>query len=535
MTVPAGATSGNVTVTVGAQSSGPIAVTIVPRKAPPQGNLVDETALGADPRKMAIEPDGSFVYVATDHGVAAVDVRPAGGSYLAVTPMAVPGGCVGVASLPDGLHAIAVGGAPAKLYLIDTNPASGSFNSIVDEAGLVDPPLGVASIPASGDVLVAYADRVVLHSGGSGAPLGQELRQWSAAGTGFLGDLAVSANAGEAYAATTGGMVAVLGFGSLEGIVTQLSNGPYPREIGPLPAGGFLAAEGTGVLRRFAARGPQTRSLVLSGGFSGIAVSPEGEFAYAANFTLNRIDILDARGTGLASTGTFATDVDPRDVATGSGGRYVYVITGGGQKLQVFDTVSGPHVDSVFPPSGRGGTLMTLGGSGFDPVPANNTVLIAGVSTTPLSVESDGRSMLIDQPAAAASGPVTVTVGGQTSNGVEYRVVNRANAGNLGLAAQPDFGGASLDRVLESPTGAFLFALHADGALSVLRADPSKADFLRAVEELAPAVSGLSGPGPMAASPDGRKLYVGDPAAVEIAAFTVDENGTVPVVRAGSV
>ena len=58
-------------------------------------------------------------------------------------------------------------------------------------------------------MLIAYADRVALHSAASGGLFGQELREWTASGYGFRGDLAVASGVGEAYATTTDGKVAV--------------------------------------------------------------------------------------------------------------------------------------------------------------------------------------------------------------------------------------------------------------------------------------------------------------------------------------
>ena len=81
---------------------------------------------------------------------------------------------------------------------------------------------------------------------------------------------------------------------------------------------------------------------------------------------------------------------------------------------------SGPEITSLSPDSGPVGTLVKVMGTGFGAAQGNSTVSFDGVQGVPRYwSETDIR---VPVPARAATGPVTVTVGGQQSNGVEFRL-----------------------------------------------------------------------------------------------------------------
>ena len=81
---------------------------------------------------------------------------------------------------------------------------------------------------------------------------------------------------------------------------------------------------------------------------------------------------------------------------------------------------SGPEITSLSPDSGPVGTLVKVTGTGFGAAQGNSTVSFDGVQGVPrFWSETDIR---VPVPAGAATGPVTVTVGGQQSNGVEFRL-----------------------------------------------------------------------------------------------------------------
>ncbi len=82
---------------------------------------------------------------------------------------------------------------------------------------------------------------------------------------------------------------------------------------------------------------------------------------------------------------------------------------------------SGPEITSLSPDSGAVGTSVTVTGTGFGAVAGDtSTVSFNGVAGVPTSWSE--TAIRVPVPAGATSGPVTVTVGGQKSNGVEFRL-----------------------------------------------------------------------------------------------------------------
>jgi YVTN family beta-propeller protein len=531
VTVPPGAITGSVLIQVGIDVVGTF-FTVLPDRPVPVGNAAGAASLGFDPRKLAVRPDGVYVYVATAGGVTAVDALPTSANFLSLTPIPIPGGCSGVVTLPDASRAVAVGPTQPRLRAIDT--IGSTLHSVIQDASLFGEPLGIAVVPGGNEVLIVYADRVVLHSAAPGS-FGIEIRDWSQGGTVFLGDISVAPGGDVAHATTSSG-VAVLGLLPGQGIVTTLPAGTEPRETASRPgASTLVGVDGLGSLRLYGATGPLLHTLVSQGGYTGLAMSPEGSYAFAANFIQNRIDIIGFQGNELTLPGDFPTGVDPRDVAVGPGGRYVYVATSGSDRIEVYDTEGATRIASVSPGAGGAGTILTVAGAGFDPLAANNVVRIGNATTPALTVNPTGTVLTAVQPAAAVSGPVQVTTPAGTSNAIPYKVVNRPDIGNFQVAHEFFTGVAEVRRVAMTRDGRFLMAIHADGRISVIGADPARPDFQRQIQILQAVDSGLSGPAEMAITPDGRKMYVPDSNEGTMAVFAIDALSTTPLSRTGEV
>lgn len=534
VTLPPGEFADIVQVQANAMTSNLLPITILEPRPVPVGNALPSVALGADVRSLALSPDGTFAYVATEAGVMAVDAKPTSPQFLATTPISVGGGSVGVVTLPDGARALVVGPAQPRLRAIDTNPANGTFHTQIGSSNLTEEPLGITVIPGGIEVLVAYADRVVLHAAASGNTFGTELRQWSRAGVGFGGALAVAAGGKEAYASTTDGRIAVLGMQPGEGIVSLFLAGTQPRGIGSLPAGGgFVAADGFGTVRRGADRGPILETTAVGGGMSGIAVSPEGSFAYAANFTLNRIDVIDLQGGNLQLAAQFDTGIDPRDVTTGSAGRYVYVITGAQDRLEVYDTQSTVVLESISPRSGSPGTIVTVNGSGFSSLLAENTIRF-GAQSGIVPIQATPTKLVFVQP-AGTGGFVQALVNGEASSTLPYRVTNRPDPGQFAVANILETTTSSIPDLVSSPTGNLVFGVHTNGTIEVMQSNASKPDFQRTIQVLTSGETGLCCPGPAVLTPDGKKLYVSDADPGFVQVFAVDEQSAAPLQLLGTV
>jgi len=81
-----------------------------------------------------------------------------------------------------------------------------------------------------------------------------------------------------------------------------------------------------------------------------------------------------------------------------------------------------PHITYMEPPFGARGAQTTIGGSGFDPVLLNNTVVFNGEVAT--VTKATLESLTVNVPDLAYSGPVAVTVNGTAAdNTFEFDVV----------------------------------------------------------------------------------------------------------------
>uniref|UniRef100_A0A832IBH5 Matrixin family metalloprotease n=1 Tax=Eiseniibacteriota bacterium TaxID=2212470 RepID=A0A832IBH5_UNCEI len=122
-----------------------------------------------------------------------------------------------------------------------------------------------------------------------------------------------------------------------------------------------------------------------------------------------------------------ATDLDGQTDA--AGGRSAFTV-----EAQPVVTIM-----SLAPPAGPPGTAVVIDGAGFAPVTGDNGVVFNGVAA-PVTAATI-TSLTANVPLAATSGPVTVTVAGQTSPGVSFIVLDpNATVGGV-VGALPASGG----------------------------------------------------------------------------------------------
>jgi YD repeat-containing protein len=79
--------------------------------------------------------------------------------------------------------------------------------------------------------------------------------------------------------------------------------------------------------------------------------------------------------------------------------------------------VSGIAISAFTPAHGPIGTAVTIHGQGFGATPAVNAVRFNGTAATVISASSS--SLVVTVPAGATSGPITVTVAGQTATSIQ--------------------------------------------------------------------------------------------------------------------
>jgi len=128
-------------------------------------------------------------------------------------------------------------------------------------------------------------------------------------------------------------------------------------------------------------------------------------------------------GTPAAPVSWTATSISV-PVPSGATSGPLVVTTGAGASNGVVFTVvvppPPPSITTVSPASGVVGTAVTLAGTNFGATRGTSTVTFNGTLATPASWSA--TSIVVPVPAGATTGPVVVTVGGQTSNGVAYTV-----------------------------------------------------------------------------------------------------------------
>jgi len=126
-------------------------------------------------------------------------------------------------------------------------------------------------------------------------------------------------------------------------------------------------------------------------------------------------------GTAATPTSWSATSITvpvPTGATTGN-----VVVTVGGQASNGSSftvTIPSPSISSLTPTSGVVGTSVTIAGANFGASQGTSTVTFNGTSATPTSWSS--TSIVAPVPAGATTGNVVVTVGGVASNGVAFTV-----------------------------------------------------------------------------------------------------------------
>lgn len=98
----------------------------------------------------------------------------------------------------------------------------------------------------------------------------------------------------------------------------------------------------------------------------------------------------------------------------------------------------GPAITGFAPQEGVAGTAVTINGSGFDAVAANNIVRFNGITATVTA--STSSSLTTSVPAGAITGPVTVTVGESTATSATDFVVTGTGSSLVISAVNPGSG-----------------------------------------------------------------------------------------------
>ncbi|MCZ6692094.1 MAG: IPT/TIG domain-containing protein [Planctomycetota bacterium] len=139
-----------------------------------------------------------------------------------------------------------------------------------------------------------------------------------------------------------------------------------------------------------------------------------------ANFDLDPARNIVSFNGGIATVTAASTNALVTTVPLGaSSGPVTVTIDGKISNSLDFSILGGPQIIQILPDRGPTGTLVTIQGLNFSPIPGENIILFdwngsAGVQTAAISAL--GGQLVCFAPSGATSGPVVVQVGGLTSN-----------------------------------------------------------------------------------------------------------------------
>jgi hypothetical protein len=95
-----------------------------------------------------------------------------------------------------------------------------------------------------------------------------------------------------------------------------------------------------------------------------------------------------------------------------------------------------PEITSVEPDSGSAGTEVTILGENFSPTASENTITFNGTDA-PVN-EAEDTLLVTEVPEGASTGPVEVTVEGQTATGPEFNVLTEGALEVMVATSGPD-------------------------------------------------------------------------------------------------
>src|SRR6185295_9564417 len=139
-------------------------------------------------------------------------------------------------------------------------------------------------------------------------------------------------------------------------------------------------------------------------------------------------------GTTATTTSWSATSIVATVPAGATTGNVVVTVGGLTDSLPFTVTVP-PSITNLSPSSGPVATSITITGTNFGATQGTSTVTFNGTTATPTSWSA--TSIVVPVPAAATTGNVVVTVGGQASTGVSFTVLVPPNVTSLSPTSGP--------------------------------------------------------------------------------------------------
>ena len=352
VTVPEGATTGPVVVTVGGEASNGVSFTVgtdpvissVSPASGPAGTRVEITGanFGASQGTSTVTFNGT-------------GATPTNWSATSIT-VAVP------ANATTGPVVVTVDGTPSNAVTFSVKPAISGLSRISGPEG--------ATVVIAGTGFGATQGTSTVTFNGTGATP----TSWSATSI----TVTVPANA------ATGSVVVTVGGTPSDGVSFTVT--PSISSLSPIA-------------------GPEGATVVITG------------TSFGAMQGMSTVTFNGVAATATSWSATSITVTVPTGATTGS----VVVTVGGEASNGVSFTVgTDPIVTSLSPALGQVETTVVIGGANFGASQGTSTVTFNGVAATATSWSD--ASITVTVPAAAATGPVVVTVGGEASNQVTFTV-----------------------------------------------------------------------------------------------------------------
>ena len=252
--------------------------------------------------------------------------------------------------------------------------------------------------------------------------------------------------------ARTGSSVTITGtnFGTLQGSVSFNGTNATPASWGntqivvPVPSG---ATSGSVVVTQAGASNSVSFTVIPPPTISGIAPA-SGPTNTSVTISGSGFGIPQGSGTvkfnGTAATpfswsdGSIVVPV-PAGATTGP-----VVITAGGisSNSMTFTVTGGPSITSLSPSTGAGGASVTITGQNFGATQGSSAVRFNGLPATVTSWSN--TSIGVTAPAGVTTGPVTVTVSGQASNGATFTAVTSGSISGTVSNGSSGISGASV-------------------------------------------------------------------------------------------
>ncbi|MGD8413305.1 MAG: Ig-like domain-containing protein, partial [Candidatus Latescibacterota bacterium] len=431
VTVPAGADSGPVIVTTGANTSNELTFTLLSDVEIARGFEVGVSDLGSTPNSVVVTPDGGHAYVATDAGASAVIVDAGLAGYLDDTPIPIMGGLVDLDVTPDRKRVYGVSGASGKIQVIDSDPGDGPlFNDVLATIPARTPALGIVIEPTGRRAFVSTPDSAIQI---------WDINLESATYQRQVGEITIpDANLRGKMAVTPAGdkLLALSGLGNLyvcdlgpDTLLTTVAVGPDPHDVVVDPVGQRAYVSDRSGLVTVVRLDNNTvvQDITTGGSQRGLTITPAGMWIYAANFALNQIDVIDlneSNPTFRSVAATIDQDQDPVDIDVSPDGFYAYSVVQSTGQLVATAIGLGPYISSISPRAGNPGDVLVINGGGFDfqaQVDFNGTVVQADRVT--------GTSIVVTVPQGVTSGPVRAVLFDevppfeQYSNSIYYQIL----------------------------------------------------------------------------------------------------------------